>query len=70
MIIFLGTIYNAEYAIKSFAKHREKGNRIFTEQSIYSYMILSSIEQTCKYRRYRFMDYLKNKEILNQVTHS
>jgi predicted RecB family nuclease len=57
---------NAEYAIKSFAKHREKGNRIFTENSINSYMILSSIEQTCKYRGNRFMEYLKNKEILNQ----
>ncbi len=57
---------NAEYAIKSFAKHREKGNRIFTEKSIISYMILSSIEQTCRYRGYRFMDYLKNKNILQE----
>jgi len=55
---------NAEYAIKSFAKHREKGNRIFTEKSIDSYSILLSIEQTCKYRGIRFMDFLMDSRLL------
>ncbi|WP_439699235.1 transposase [Mucilaginibacter sp. AW1-7] len=55
---------NAEYAIKSFAKHREKGNRVFTEASIQDYMILLSIEQTCKYRGIRFMDFLMKPDLL------
>lgn len=53
---------NAEYAIKSFAKHREKENRIFTETSANTYTVLVSLEQSCKYQGIRFMDYLMGKE--------
>lgn len=55
---------NAEHAVKSFAKHRERGNSVFTEKSIQDYMVLLSIQQTCKYRGIRFMDFLKSDNIL------
>jgi hypothetical protein len=51
---------NAEYAIKAFAQHRKRGNRIFTESSTGDYAILLSLEQTCKYRGIKFMDFLMN----------
>ena len=54
---------NAEYAIKSFAQLRERGNNRFTEKSINDYLILLSIQQTCKYRGIDFLDFLKSEEM-------
>jgi predicted RecB family nuclease len=53
---------NAEHAIKPFAKHRRIYDGAFTEKSINNYLILLSIEQTCKYRGINFLDFLKSQE--------
>jgi len=51
---------NAEHAIKPFAIYRKKGDGSFTEKSLQDYLILLSIQQTCRNRKISFLDFLKS----------
>ena len=51
---------NAEHAIIPFAKYRTTRDTDFTEKSIKEYLILLSIQQTCKYRGVSFLEFLKS----------
>lgn len=53
---------NAEHAIKPFARYRRKVNKAYTEKSLGHYLILLSIQQTCKYRGLSFLEFLKSGE--------
>lgn len=51
---------NAEHAIIPFAKYRTYRDSNFTERSIKDYLTLLSIQQTCKYRGVKFLDFLRS----------
>jgi hypothetical protein len=51
---------NAEHAIIPFAKYRTYRDSNFTERSIKEYLTLLSIQQTCKYRGVKFLDFLRS----------
>ena len=53
---------NAEHSIKPFSRYRRKVNKSYTERSLGFYLILLSIQQTCKYRGINFLDFLKSGE--------
>lgn len=53
---------NAEHAIKPFTRYRRNADGLFTENSISEYLILFSIQQTCKYRGISFFEFLKSGE--------
>lgn len=53
---------NAEHAIIPFAKYRRTRDTDFSEQSIKEYLILQSIQQTCKYRGASFLEFLKSEK--------
>ena len=53
---------NAEHAIKPFACYRRSVDGLFTEKSIDKYLLLFSIQQTCKYRGISFLEFLKSGE--------
>jgi hypothetical protein len=53
---------NGETAIKPFAEHRKHVDGNFTEKGINDYLILLSIQQTCKYRGLSFQEFLKSGE--------
>lgn len=53
---------NAEHAIIPFAKYRRDRDTMFSESTINEYLILLSIQQTCKYRGINFLDFLASKE--------
>ncbi len=53
---------NAEHAIKPFAIYRKSADGLFTEKSIAQYLLLFSIQQTCKYRGISFLEFLKSGE--------
>ncbi len=53
---------NAEHAIKPFAKFRRDADGVLTEKSINEYLILLSVQQTCKYRGISFLDFLRSQE--------
>ena len=53
---------NAETAIKPFAEHRKRVKANFTQRGIRDYLILLSIQQTCKYRGLNFLEFLKSGE--------
>lgn len=53
---------NAENAIKPFAAHRRSSGYAFSENGINEYLILLSIQQTCRYREINFLDFLKSQE--------
>jgi len=53
---------NGEHPIKPFAVYRRIANGLFTEKSISEYLILLSIQQTCKYRNINFFEFLKSGE--------
>lgn len=53
---------NAEHAIKPFACYRRSADGLFTEKSIEKYLLLFSIQQTCKYRGVSFLEFLKSGE--------
>jgi len=52
---------NAENAIKPFAKYRALTKGTLREKGLKDYLILLSIEQTCKYRGINFFEFLKSK---------
>jgi hypothetical protein len=51
---------NAEHAIIPFAKYRTYRDKHFSEGSIKDYLTLLSIQQTCKYRGVKFLDFLRS----------
>jgi hypothetical protein len=51
---------NAEHAIIPFAKYRTYKDTYFTEKTIKEYLALLSIQQTCKYRGVKFLDFLRS----------
>jgi hypothetical protein len=51
---------NAEHAIIPFAKYRTYRDSHFTKRSITEYLTLLSIQQTCKYRGVKFLDFLRS----------
>jgi len=53
---------NAENAIKPFAKYREMARGLGTRRGLEDYLVLLSIQQTCKYRGISFLDFLKSGE--------
>jgi predicted RecB family nuclease len=53
---------NAEHAIKPFAYYRRDNEKQITELGITDYLILLSIQQTCKYRGINFFEFLKSGE--------
>ncbi len=53
---------NAEHAIKPFAYYRRDNEKQVTELGINDYLILLSIQQTCKYRGINFFEFLKSGE--------
>jgi len=53
---------NAENAIKPFAKYREIAGHLGTRQGLEDYLVLLSIQQTCKYRGISFLEFLKSRQ--------
>lgn len=53
---------NAEHAIKPFAKYRSRAKGFLREEGVKDFLVLLSIQQTCKYRGINFLDFLKSKE--------
>jgi hypothetical protein len=51
---------NVENAIKPFAKYREMAGNLGTISGLEDYLVLLSIQQTCKYRGISFLDFLKS----------
>jgi transposase-like protein len=51
---------NAEHAIKPFAAYRRSRDGTFTERSIQEYLILLSVQQTCRYQELSFFEFLKS----------
>lgn len=52
---------NAEVAIKPVAIHRNTMNALHTKKGIEEYLVLLSIQQTCKYRNLSFWEFLKSQ---------
>jgi len=52
---------NAENAIKPFAKYRRRAKGTLRQPGLEDYLVLLSIQQTCKYRGIRFLEFLKLK---------
>ena len=51
---------NAEHAIKPFTAYRRSRDGLFTEQSIQEFLVLLSVQQTCKYQEISFFEFLKS----------
>lgn len=54
---------NAEHAIKPFAKLRHIIGGTSTPKGIREYLVLLSVEETCKYRGVSFLDFLRSGEL-------
>jgi hypothetical protein len=52
---------NAEHAITSFALYRRTADKLYTEKTLNEYLLLLSIEQTCKCRGISFLDFLRSR---------
>jgi len=53
---------NAEYAIKQFARYRVISEGLMTERGLSDYLVLLSIEETCRYRGLSFLRFLLSGE--------
>ncbi len=53
---------NAENAIKPLAKYRARSKGILRETGVKDFVVLLSVQQTCRYRGINFLDFLKSKE--------
>jgi len=51
---------NAEAAIKSFSKYRERVGYLGTRHGLEEYLVLLSIQQTCRYRGINFLEFMKS----------
>jgi len=49
---------NAEHAVKSFAQYRTISGGLMTESGLKDYLVLLSIQQTCRYRGISFLRFL------------
>jgi len=58
---------NAENAIKAFAKYREMAGYLITRKGLEDYLVLLSIQQTCKYRGISVLDFLKSGNTILDV---
>ena len=54
---------NAEHAVKPFAKYRRIINGMSSERGLQDYLILLSVQQTCRYKGVPFLDFLLSKEM-------
>lgn len=54
---------NAEHAIKPFAMLRHVFRGLSTPKGIREYLVLLSVEETCKYRGISFLDFLRSGEL-------
>ena len=54
---------NAENAIKPFAKYRAMTNYLSTSKGLEDYLVLLSIQQTCKYRGINFLEFLRSGKL-------
>jgi hypothetical protein len=53
---------NAERAVKGYVMFRKNGDGLFSEKSIEMYLILLSIQQTCRFKNVNFFDFLRSGE--------
>ncbi len=53
---------NGENAIKPFAKYRSRAKGLLRKQGVQDFLVLLSINQTCKYRGINFLNFLKSGE--------
>jgi hypothetical protein len=53
---------NAEHAVKAFANYREGVDHLVTEGGLKDYLVLLSIQQTCKYKGVSFLKFLLSRE--------
>jgi hypothetical protein len=53
---------NAEHAVKAFAHYRERVDGFVTETGLKQYLILLSIQQTCRYKGVSFLKFLLSRE--------
>ena len=53
---------NAERAVKGFAQYRAISEGVMTERCLNDYLVLLSIEQTCRYREVSFLRFLLSGE--------
>jgi predicted RecB family nuclease len=53
---------NAEHAVKAFAHYREGVDHLVTEGRLEDYLVLLSIQQTCKYKGVSFLKFLLSRE--------
>jgi hypothetical protein len=53
---------NAEHAIKQFARYRVISEGLMTERGLSDYLVLLSIEETCRYRGLSFLRFLLSGE--------
>ena len=53
---------NAEHAIKAFAYYREVSDGQMSEEGLSDYLVLLSVQQTCKYRGVSFLKFLLSQE--------
>jgi len=54
---------NAEHAVKPFAKYRRLINGQISERGLQDYLVLLSLQQTCRYKGVPFLDFLLSKEV-------
>ena len=54
---------NAEHAIKSFAQYREVADNLLNENGLTNYLVLLSINQTCRYKGVSFLKFLLSREL-------
>ena len=52
----------AEHAVKAFASYRRLYDGMLSEQGLADYLVLLSVEQTCKYRGVSFLNFLLSQE--------
>lgn len=52
----------AEHAVKAFASYRQLSDGMLSEQGLSDYLVLLSVEQTCKYRGVSFLRFLLSQE--------
>ena len=53
---------NGENAIKPVAKYRSRAKGILHEEGVKIFLVLLSIQQTCKFRGINFLNFLKSRE--------
>src|SRR5207247_5850950 len=53
---------NAEHAVKSFAYYRQVADGRFSESGLNEYLVLLSIDQTCRYKEVSFLQFLLSQK--------